>query len=262
MKKVKKIGLTMMAILITTPMIWAQNASEYKINMSSGRLLVSGVDEVRFEGSNGNEVILSNLEAMDAEDSERAKGLRLINGLGLDDNTGIGLNVQDKDGAKVVSQISRAGDGEYVIKVPKGVTVVYENGSVHGDDVVFKDITGEIEVTTTHNDVRLDNVTGPMTISTVHGDIEGSFSSVNQSNPISIISSHGDIDLAIPANTKANLKISTSWGQIYSDLDIKLDRDQSSMKAYNQNDVVGKLGEGGVNFAIRSTHGSIYLRKK
>lgn len=262
MKKLRLIASTVLVILIANSSSWAQTNGEFKINMSSGRLVVNGVDEVRFEGYSGNEVILSNLDHKNREDSERSKGLKLINGLGLEDNTNIGLNVQDKDGAKVISQLSRHGDGEYLIKVPKGVTIVYEHGSVYGGDVVFKNISGEIEVTTTHSDVELDNVTGPMTVSTVHGDIEGSFSSVSQSNAISIVSSHGDIDLGIPSGTKANMKLSTSWGQIYSDLDIEIDRGNSSMKSYSQNNVEGTVGGGGVSFNVRSTHGTIYLRKK
>lgn len=262
MKNLRIITSTLLTMILATSFSWAQNKGEYKINMSSGRLFVNGVNEIRFEGYSGNEVIISNLDPMDEEESERAKGLKLINGLGLDDNTGIGLNVQDKDGAKEINQISRDGDGEYLVKVPKGVTIVYENGSVHGDDVVFKNIEGEIEATTTHSDVRLENVTGPMTISTVHGDIEGSFSNVNQSNPISIVSSHGDIDLGLPTGTKANLRISTSWGKIYSDLDIKMDSEKSNMKSYSQNNVVGTIGGGGVDFKVSSTHGSLYLRKK
>jgi hypothetical protein len=260
MKKMKLIGLMTLLAVFSLNISKAQS-NEYKLDMSSGKLIVKDINEVEFEGHTGNGVIIKR-RGQDHETSERAKGLKLINGLGLTDNTGIGLNAEKKGDGTVLTQISSNGDGEYVVLVPKGVTIVYEHSSPHGDDVLLRNITGEIEVTTNHSGVKLDNVTGPMSISTVHGDIEGNFGGVNQSGPISIVSSHGDIDLALPTATKADFRISTGWGEIYSDLDIKVDANQGSMKQYGANKVVGKLNGGGVSFEVKSSHGSIYLRKK
>jgi len=260
MKKMKVIGIITLLTIFTASITNAQS-NEYKLDMNSGRLIVQEVNEVEFVGHTGSGVIIKR-RGENHETSERAKGLKLINGLGLEDNTGIGLSADKKGEGTTLTQISRNGDNEYVIQVPKGVTVVYEHSSPHGDDVTFKNITGEIEVTTNHSGVVLDNVTGPMSINTVHGDVEGNMGTVNQSNPISIVSSHGDIDLGIPSGTKANFRISTGWGEIYSDLDLKVDRDEGSMKQYGANKVVGKLNGGGVSFDVKSSHGSIYLRKK
>ncbi len=260
MKKMKLTGLMTLLTILSVSIASAQS-NEYKLDINSGRLIVHEINEVEFVGHTGSGVLIKR-KGQNHETSERAKGLKLINGLGLEDNTGIGLSAIKKGGGTVLTQISRNGDGEYIIQVPKGVTIVYEHSSPHGDDVLFKNITGEIEVTTNHSGVELENVTGPLSINTVHGDIEGNFSMVNQSNPISIVSTHGDIDLGIPSGTKANFRISTGWGEIYSDLTLKIDANQGSMKQYGGNKVVGKLNGGGVNFEVKSTHGSIYLRKK
>ena len=261
MEKLKLLGLTCLVIILGLGQINAQNSNEYKLDMSSGKLIVKELDKVEFEASAGNSVLIINRDG-NKEKSERAKGLRLINGSGLEDNTGIGLSVEKTSSGATINQISRNGEGEYVIQVPKGITIVFENGSVHSDKVSFTNISSEIEVTTTHCDVRFENVTGPMTISTVHGDIDGAFGTVNQSNPISIISAHGDIDLGVQSATKANFTISTSWGEIYSDLNIEIEKNASNMKRYSQNKVNGKLNGGGVSMNISSTHGDIYLRKK
>lgn len=261
MKKLKLIGLVLGFTLINGVASLAQS-NEYKLDMNSGKLIVKEIAEVTFVGYSGSEVIIKNLD-MDSEKSERAKGLKLINGLGLEDNTGIGINVNKEGGNAVINQIARNDEGEFEIKVPKGVTIVYEQSSVYGDEVILKDISGEIEVTTNHSDVELINVTGPLTINTVHGDIEGNFSDVSQGNPLSIVSTHGDIDLGIPSTTKSNFEISTSWGEIYSDLDIKIERGgDDKMKRYSMNKVIGTMNGGGVSFKVKSTHGSVYLRKK
>ena len=268
MKKMKIIGLIAIITMLNLSIAAAQTDAEgvkpleeYKLSMTSGRLLVKEVNEVEFVGHSGSGVIIQ-ASAADKEDSERAEGLKLINGLGLEDNTGLGLNISKDGEANVIQELSSRNSRGYIIQVPKGVTIVYEHSSSHGDDVVFKNILGEIESTTNHNDVLLENVTGPITINTVNGDIDGSFTNVNQANPISIVSSHGDIDIGIPENTKANLKIDTSWGEIYSDLNIAVNREEGNMKSYGGNNVVGTLNGGGVSFQVKSTHGSIYLRKK
>lgn len=257
----KKLKLVTTLVILAVGLATAQSSNEYKLDMNSGKLKIKEIGEVEFIGYSGSGVIVKRADE-DHKVPERAKGLKLINGLGLEDNTGLGLNMEKQGDATVLSQISRNSDAEYIIQVPKGVTIVYEHSTPYGHTVVFKNITGEIEVKTNHSGVRLENVTGPMSITTVHGDIEGNFSIVNQANPISIVSSHGDIDIAIPENTKANLKVSTSWGEIYSDLNIKIERDGETMKRYNANKVVGTLNGGGVSFEVKSSHGSIFLRKK
>ncbi len=268
MKKMKIIGLMTAATFLSMSLVTAQLSTtavkplqEYKLNMTSGRLIVKEVNNVEFVGHSGSGVIIQ-ATGGNKKDSERAEGLKLINGLGLEDNTDLGLNVTRDGSSNVIQEISTRKSRRYIIQVPKGVTVVYEHSSSYGKDVSFKNILGEIEATTNHNDVILENVTGPISINTVHGDINGSFSNINQSNPISIVSTHGDIDLGIPANTKANLKIETKWGEIYSDLDIKIEREEGNMKSYGSNKVVGTLNSGGVDFHVKSNYGTIYLRKK
>jgi len=268
MKKMKLIGLIALVAVLGNTNVLAQSdeksmrpIEEYKLDMSSGRLIVKEVNRVEFIGHSGSGVIFKS-SGRNSRASQRAEGLKLINGLGLVDNTGLGLSIEKDGDANIVRQVSQTKSREYIIQVPKGVTVVYEHSSPYGRKVVFRDFLGEIESTTNHSGVRLENVTGPISISTVHGNIDGSFTNVNQVNPISIVSSHGDIDLSLPVNTKANLKIETSWGEIYSDLDIKIEQKDGSMKRYRGNKVAGTLNGGGVDFQIKSTHGTIYLRKK
>ena len=202
--------------------------AEYKIKISSGKLIVDHVNNVTFEGYNGNEIIISSLIKSN-RNSSRAEGLRVINGLGLEDNTdGLGLSVEKNSGNITLQQVSRRASNKYIIKVPKGVAISYEHATHEGNSVTFRNIESEIEISTRHNDVKLENVTGPMTINTVHGKIEGSFANLNQKNPVAIASVHGLIDIALPKNTKANLRLKTSWGEILTNMDIAIERESSN----------------------------------
>lgn len=236
-------------------------AQEFKVAKSTGRLEIKEVNHVTVEGYAGNEIVFTS-KNNDREKDERAKGLRAVSSLGLEDNSGMGLSVIDKGNVIEVQQLKKMDGPEIIIKVPKGVTVSYTHSSPYGDKVEFKNVEGEIEVSTVHSGVLLNNVTGPMTVNTVHGDIEGSLNA-NLKNPVSIISVHGHVDIAIPISTKGNLKLGTVYGEIFVDPDFKIEIEKSgnNMVKYSDN-VTGKINGGGLDITLSSTHNNVYLRKK
>ena len=235
-------------------------AQDYKLQKSSGRLEIKEVNEVTIEGYTGSEIVFSSRDN-DHDQDNRAKGLRAVSSLGLEDNTGIGLSVVDKGNVIEVQQLKKMNGPDVKILVPKGVTVYYSHTSPYGSDVRFKNVEGEIEVSTVHNGVFLDNVTGPVNVKTVHGEIEASFGA-NMKGPISINSAHGHVDVSLPVGTKANLKLGTSHGEIFADPDFKIDIERlGNMVKYSDN-VTGKINGGGLDITLSSTHGNVYLRKK
>ncbi|MEM6359473.1 MAG: DUF4097 family beta strand repeat-containing protein [Bacteroidota bacterium] len=255
-----KIGIKQAMVIVLMVVAALPAFSQNKIAMSSGVIEFREIMDLQVEGYDGNEIILET--ASDYKIPERAKGLRPVNGLGLKDNTGVGLAVEDESSDhKVVYQVSRNSDARYKVKVPKGVMVKYVNSSIHGDDFFAQNISSELDIKTHGGDIRLQDVTGPLSANSVHGDIEVIFTSVDQKLPISVASVHGDVDVAVPGGTNADLRIKTSWGEVYSDLDIKVDR-HDGMKVYGAKNIEGKLNSGGVALAVSSTHGNVYLRKK
>ncbi len=236
------------------------NAQEYKVAKSTGRLEIKEVNNVIIEGYAGNEIVFTSRDGKRDED-KRAQGLRSISNNGLEDNTGFGLSVVDKGGAVEVHQFKRADGPNVTIKVPKGVVVSYSHSSPYGDEVKFRNVESEIEVSTLHNSVELENVTGPLTIKTVHGDIDASFGP-NIKNPLSIVSVHGHVDVALPVGTKANLKLGTVYGEIFVDPDFKIEVEKSGGMVKYSDNVTGKINGGGLDITLSSTHNNVYLRKK
>lgn len=213
----KKILIIIAAALICYNPLRAQ---EYKVSKSTGRLEIMEVNHVSVEGYNGNEIIFSSRNNA-RDNDERAQGLRALSSLGLEDNTGLGLSVVEKGDVIEVQQLKKTDGPEITIKVPKGVVVSYSHSSPYGDEVEFKDFAGEIKVSTVHHGVILTNTTGPLAVKTVHGDIEASLAAAPTA-PVVIESAHGHVDIAMPLNTKANLTMSTNWGEVLVDPDFKI----------------------------------------
>lgn len=264
-KKISGIGLILFLAL-------SISAQDYKVKMGAGgKVVISKVNEVDIVGHNGTEVIVQGVSRKENED-ERGNGLRVINGSGKDDNTGLGLSAIKDGNELTIEQISKNTEGRFTIKIPKGVSVLYEHNRHEGNDLNIKDISGEIEVTAHFNNVKLENVTGPMSINTIHGNVEAMFSSVNQKNPSTIRTSHGFIDVTLPSSTKADLKLRSAHGDMMTDFDIN--RNVKSVKTAEKKDncgnceshsnsrMTGTINGGGVLIDLYTSHANIYLRKK
>jgi hypothetical protein len=251
----KKILITVTLWMIGT----AAFAQEFKIAKSSGRLELN-IGRVTVEGYNGNEIVFSSKDHSEGKD-ERAQGLRAINSLGLEDNTGLGINVADKGNVVEVNQLKKMNSPDVKIMVPKGVIVSFSHESQYGGTATFKNMENEIEISANYNSIELENVTGPVTAKTVYGHIEADFSQ-NVKGPISIISIYGYVDVTLPVTIKANLKMSTSYGEILVAPEFKIEIDkQGDMISYSDR-VNGKINGGGINIDFRSDYSKIYLRKK
>ncbi len=236
-----------------------EQAKTFSLTKKTGKIKID-LGSALIEGYSGNEIIFSSVGKVAKED-ERAKGLRVINGLGLEDNTGLGINVSEVNGEVEVSQLNKTDPPTIKILVPNGVLIAFDHQSPFGKKIIFKNVQSEIEVSTQHNSINLENVTGPAIVKTLHGNVDAIFSQ-NLKGPISIVSIHGHVDITIPQSVKADLKLSTKYGELLTSPDLKIDiQKEGEMIRYN-NQVNGKINGGGTSIDLRSDHGKIYLRTK
>jgi hypothetical protein len=238
-----------------------ENSKTYKVNKSKGKLLVN-LGAVTVEGYKGNEIIFS-LEGKAPAEDKRAEGLQAINALGLIDNTGLGINVSEKDGILEVNPLKKISAPSIKILVPENVIVSFKHQSQYGGKVVFKNMQNEIEIAATYNNVQLENITGPATVKSIYGNVEAVFSQ-NVKGPLSIISVYGHTDVTLPKSVKANLKATTSYGEMYISPDFKIVQEKKTEDDLVRfgNDLIGKVNGGGTQIEVRSDYSKIYLRAK
>jgi predicted membrane protein len=256
-KKVMKKLVVLVGIVVAA--LSSAVAQEFKIAKSTGRLEIF-LGRVTVEGYNGNEIIFTSLDSRNDKDT-RAEGLRAISALGLEDNTGLGINVTDKGTSVEVRQLKKMNSPRIKIQVPKGVTVYYEHESQYGGEVKLKDLENEIEVNANYNSVELENVSGPMTVKSVYGHVEAVLGG-NLKSPISIVSVYGYVDVTLPVTTKADLKMSTSYGELYAASEFKIEYEKQGNLVRYDDKVTGKINGGGIKIDLSSNYGKVYLRKK
>ena len=244
--------MVLAVMMITAGCLQAQ---EFKLAKSSGRLEIN-IGKVLVEGHNGNEIIFTSGDG-NREKDKRAEGLRSVNSLGLDDNTGLGINVTEKGDVVTVQQLKKTNSPDIKILVPKNMIVSFAYESQYGGKARFKNLSNEIEVDAQYNSIELENVTGPLTVKTIYGHVEATMDPAMK-GPISIVSIYGYVDVTIPSTTKANLKMSTSYGEIFADPSFKIDIDQQG----DSDKVSGKINGGGIPVDLACNYGKVYLRKK
>ncbi len=145
--------------------------------------------------------------------STRSDGLRR-----LDDE--ISFELTEKD--NVVS-LRLAGDNpwanhdaEFKISVPRAMALDVKTEA--GGDLTVKDITGDIEINNMNGEIILEGITGSAVVNTLNGEVRAIYAKAPQ-KLVSITSMNGEIDLRMPADTKANVRLRTHNGSIMTDFD-------------------------------------------
>lgn len=229
----------------------------FSIDKKNGKIHIDLGNAV-IEGYSGNKIIFSS-QANSKKTDEKTKGLRSVNGLGLEDNTGLGINVTEHSDAVRVTQMNHTNPPDITILVPRNMIIVFDHQSKYGKKVTLKNIQSEIEISTLENNIYLENITGPAVIKTVNGNVNAVFGPVVK-GPVSILSIEGHLDITLPQTIKSDLKMSSKFGELLVAPEFKMEMQKQDHKLRYTNQVSALLNGGGLNIDLRTDHGRIYLR--
>jgi hypothetical protein len=248
--------LTLLCLLATGAQ--AQKFSKAFTGSGTRRVVIEADKaDLTISGTSGNEVTIEG-SGGDFKLPERAKGLRPLY-RNASDNTGIGLEVTESGGTITIRKATGK-DARYTIRIPAEAALKIEEESWEGSTFDISDLKGEIEIKSLGSDINLKNVTGPITANTTSGDITVVFSSVSQSAPTSISNVSGFVDVTMPTATKANIRMTTISGEIFTDMD--LGKTEGKLYRVGGGKVTSNINNGGVEINLKTISDNIYLRKK
>jgi len=198
-----------------------------------------------------------------SDPESRARGLRRV------PNLSSGLSVEEDDNVVQVGGPWHNRTIDLDIKVPVNSSVHLQ--TVNDGDIVIRNIHGEIEAENTNGRVTLTRVTGPVVAHAMNGDVVATFVSLAADRPSSFSSMNGDIDVTLPADAKATVKIRSDNGEIYTDFELKTEaRTEASdepssphgKKTFGyETGMYGTLNGGGITLRFQTFNGSVYIRK-
>ena len=154
------------------------------------------------------------------------------------------------------------------IRVPSrtALRLTSMNGSI-----VVDGVEGEIEVNSHNGGVTLTNVAGAVVAVSMNGTVKATLSRVAADKAMSFVSMNGTVDVTLPASVRANFKMRSERGDVYTDFDLQLrtaeSRSERSRSAngrfrYEVNDAIyGSANGGGPEIELRTFNGRVMLRK-
>lgn len=158
---------------------------------------------------------------------------------------------------------------DLAIKVP--VNFSLEIGTVNQGDIKAENVIGNHEIRNVNGSITLENISGSVLANTVNGKISVVFESVEPEIPMSFSNMNGGIDITLPADVKATVKMRSTMGDIYTDFDMEME--QRKVKKENPEEtgiykisiedwIYGKINGGGPEYTFKNFNNNIYLRKK
>ncbi len=197
--------------------------------------------------------------------AEKAKGMKKL------EVESAGLTVEEEENVIQVNVEEGKRAVDLVIQVPFSTSLRL---SCRDDEkgVSVDRVDGEIEVETSDGPIVLTNVSGPVVADSSDGEIKAVFGKVIPGKPMSFSAMDGDIDITLPPDVKASLKMKTDEGQIFTDFDIRLTPSQQKKEEDERKEgggyrvsfekaTLGLINGGGVEIQLTTYEGNIYVRK-
>lgn len=200
------------------------------------------------------------------EHSTRADGMRRLDLPGT-----AGLDVTEESNVvNIKTTANRAAD--LIITVPRHSSLQLK--CMNGGDIFVEQVDGEIDAENLNGKITLKNVGGSVIAHSLNGEVAVSLDRIDSSKPMSFSTMNGDIDVTLPDNLKANVRLKTDHGEIYSDFEVKLDsqtrvvenesgrRQDGSYHLRFDSTLRGSINGGGPEYQFTTFNGQIYIRRK
>ena len=223
-------------------------------------ITISGVEGLTARGQS-----LAIIEEKEKEKKDKAAGMKRI------PVESSGLTVEEDNNEVTIRLESMRRSYDLDIKVPLNSSLKLSGANL--DEINVENVNGELEASCANGNIKLMNVSGTVVTTSTNGDIEVVLSKVASDKPMSFVTFNGDIDVTLPADVKASLKIRSQIGEVYSDFDVSLKSvpaktEESAKKEGGRyrvsldRSVYGTINGGGPEFRFQTNSGDIYIRMK
>lgn len=248
---------------ITVPLTNAAQPATVKASMISGSITVTA--------GSGRDIVVS---SGDAEAGRRPARDRDVAPPGMTRIGGRpGLDIEEDHNVVTISAGSMTSrSANLTIEVP--VNTNLELRTINGSAINVTGVSGDLEIENTNGSITLANVSGSIVAHTLNGGVTVSMDRITGNKPMSFTSMNGKVDVTLPADTKARLRLKSDNGSIFSDFDVKLEADlnkpvvedtrsqNGKYKISVDKAVTGTINGGGPEYTFQTMNGNILIHKK
>jgi len=262
-------------ILFATGAAFSQDAQPDRVNVpfsdpSRPKTLKASLlnGSINVKGYDGKEAIV---EARPRGESGRHRRAERSDGMKRIDMGGTGLVVEESDNVITVGSRAINDDIELDIQVPFNTSVRLH--AVNGGNITVDHIVGDVEIDNTNGKATATHISGTAVVHALNDKVLVTFDKITGDKPMSFSSLNGDVDVTLPADVKARVKVKSDNGAVYSDFDITLDASARKPIVQDGKDGRGKyrvqfdramyglINGGGPEMQLTTFNGNIYIRK-
>ncbi|HUO29766.1 MAG TPA: DUF4097 family beta strand repeat-containing protein [Bryobacteraceae bacterium] len=221
-------------------------------------------------GYNGKEVTV---EARPRHENGReSKPDRKADGLRRLDAGGTGLSVEEQDNEVNIGVRTMSRTVDLTIQVPYQTSLKLK--CLNDGDIKVDHVSGEVDADDLNGGVKLLNISGAVVAHSLNQDVVVTLDRVTPGKSMSFSTMNGDVDVTMPADTKARVKLKSDNGEIYSDFDVRQEpnpaggrveetnRHDGRFRVHFDKALYGSINGGGPEMQFTTFNGKIYLRKK
>jgi hypothetical protein len=246
---------------IVVPLTSPDKPASVRVQLINGGITV--------EAYPGKEIIV--VATPDPEDEKDSRHPEKAGSAGLRrlPNASLGLTVEEEQNEVRIESSSWNRANNLRLQVP--VNTSLKLSCVNDGDISVRGVSGDHELQNVNGSIEITDAAGSVVASTTNGEIKVVLTRIDSSKAMAFSSFNGDVDVSLPAALKANVRLRSDQGEIYSDFDVALDRnppqvrEERSGSRYRievQQELRGTIGGGGPEFFFKTFNGDIYLRKK
>ena len=263
---------------LTVPLSDPSRPVTLNVNLMWGGLTI--------RGSNRKDVLI---QAQNAE--RRGRGVYIENGGGVivlgrgrgrgqgtgdTDTTGLrrltqpgGFSIEENANQITLSSGSNNRGVDFTIEMPSRANL--KLSALNEGPIVVENIDGDIEVNNMNESITLTNVGGSVVANAHNGKLKVVMTRIAPDRPMAFTTFNGPVDVTLPSTLKANLKLRSDHGEIFTDFDVQVRPTAASAPNLRGPDgrihidvnqsIQGTVNGGGPEFELRSFNGNIYVRK-
>ncbi len=144
---------------------------------------------------------------------------------------------------------------DYQLMIPRGA-VLDEIETVNGS-VTITNFNNATKASAVNGTVKASNIRGNANLSTVNGEVVVDFSNLDQGSKISLGTVNGKVNLTLPSDANATLKVDSLNGNISNDFGLPVRKGK-----YVGRDLYGRLGTGDVRIKMDSVNGDVKILRQ
>jgi hypothetical protein len=191
----------------------------------------------------------------------------------LDVGAGAGLDIVQQNNLVTIKTTPWGRPTELVITVPRNSSLQLK--TIGGGGVIdVQGVDGEIDANSLNGQITLNDVSGSILAHALNGEILAKLDRVDPTKPMAFSTLNGDIDVTLPGSIRANLRMKTDHGEIFSDFDVAqiagspiVSEDSGHEHGDRHrirvdNTLRGTINGGGPEYQFTTLNGQIYIRKR